>query len=1196
MKHRACSKNALPSHTLARCILAGLAAGVFTLGSVPCAAADQVVTEDATVVVGDSTGNAATVTVGTAGGGDTPQIGVKDTDGKLTEGGFVIGTFRRATSNSKVQLTGGKVFIKSGVLGEAHGIRAELGANEDLHIEGGQVEMSGGTLRVDKPMNSNLYRDAFGLFGAIAELNPAPVDLDHGTPAKAEVTGSTVKITGGKSKDPRTNPRKSQWCSIAGGAVAMYDAGTLEAKLSGNKADVQSGDFRQAFQKTKVFGAFAQIKQMDGSALVKAENNTVTLSNLAGSEAGSMDTMFAGARIDYLCVTPKKKASEAEANPQKFVASGNVQIVAKGNKALLDKGKVFDLWGASIEGNNRYGRDLCTEATGNAVSIGSKGNVVRAIGARIEQRVISRAGVSQTVKATDNVVTMEDGGSAVLAMGVKIDCFSLADGSAQAWNEKERLQVNLERNKVTGTGGEWQQVTGADATVISDMENVEGIVRENTVRLERGFLKDGSVTGGVVSSGSDSRLTKTTVRATAEKNEVFLKKMKGDVDRFMAASATANWYNAAAAKAEAKANENTLTVEGGTFTMTESPYATSSMTGAKATVNIYSEALVGTAEASKNTVFSSADAVWQSVTGGKAFVSSTTSDVTATASHNQITLESGTYQGEICGGSVKIRGKDSGSAFEPKESGMAFAQAVGNKINIRGGVYKRAGAANPEMYIYAARADLGSYANSKATVRDNVIEISGTPDLSGARLVGASAVAATRDVAGNTLIVNKTKGIRAVSIEGFQKVVFKMPKGMTASDTMLTVTDTKDTDLRGALLEAHLRGDEPKGKLRLLHTENAQILTDDATKMDVYRGAFDVTGAKLSVAENKKELLVRTPEPVDVPEPSTPSSTPFEEPSSAARAQVEDNRKSVLETVAGSAAFLGTGADLLTGEGMASASLEAAAAPAQTFAPFAAVGGSSMRYQTGSHVDMKAVSLSLGFSREVTRGDDRLVFGPVVEYGRSSYDSYVNAAHAEGKMRYIGGGFFVRQEKADGMFSEGSLRFGRSSVDYSANLNAGLLPIAVSYDMGNNYIGAHLGFGQRITQASGTEREMYLRYFYTRQNGATVDLNAGTRFDFDSVDSHRVRTGARWMIPQKGGSLVLGTSLQYEFGGKTHATVTTSTGTYNAPSPSIQGFSASMEVGWKADLSSQCTADIGLEGWVGKQRGLGLKAGFAWKF
>lgn len=162
MKHRACSKNALPSHTLARRILTGLAAGVFTLGSVPCAAADQVVTEDATVVVGDSTGNAATVTVGTAGGGDTPQIGVKDTDGKLTEGGFVIGTFRRATSNSKVQLTGGKVFIKSGVLGEAHGIRAELGANEDLHIEGGEVEMSGGTLRVDKPMNPNLYRVPLG--------------------------------------------------------------------------------------------------------------------------------------------------------------------------------------------------------------------------------------------------------------------------------------------------------------------------------------------------------------------------------------------------------------------------------------------------------------------------------------------------------------------------------------------------------------------------------------------------------------------------------------------------------------------------------------------------------------------------------------------------------------------------------------------------------------------------------------------------------------------------------------------------------------------------------------------------------------------------------------------------------------------------------------------------------------------------
>ena len=299
--------------------------------------------------------------------------------------------------------------------------------------------------------------------------------------------------------------------------------------------------------------------------------------------------------------------------------------------------------------------------------------------------------------------------------------------------------------------------------------------------------------------------------------------------------------------------------------------------------------------------------------------------------------------------------------------------------------------------------------------------------------------------------------------------------------------------------------------------------------------------------------------------------------------------------MAGSVAFIGSGMNLFTGLGMSSASIEAAAA--EGFAPFAAMSGSSMRIATGSHVDLKGMNLAVGFSREVKRDDNRLIFGPIVEYGRGTYDSYVNAAHGDGSIRYIGAGGFIRQEQKDGMFYEGSLRAGRSNMDYSATLNVGGTPRHTSYDTRANYIGAHLGVGQSTTMKDGGKQEVYVRYFYTRQNGTDATLSTGDRYSFSAVDSHVLRTGARWMHPQKGGSLIVGASVQYEFGGDASATYHRAGGmSYTSPSPSLKGVSASVELGWKTQMSANSTADLSIEGWTGKQRGVNFRAGFAWQF
>ena len=246
---------------------------------------------------------------------------------------------------------------------------------------------------------------------------------------------------------------------------------------------------------------------------------------------------------------------------------------------------------------------------------------------------------------------------------------------------------------------------------------------------------------------------------------------------------------------------------------------------------------------------------------------------------------------------------------------------------------------------------------------------------------------------------------------------------------------------------------------------------------------------------------------------------------------------------------------------------------------------------------MTGMNLAVGFSRELKRGNDRLLFGPLVEYGRGSYDSYVNAVHGDGTVWYLGVGGFVRREHANGMFYEGSLRFGRSDMDYAADIRMGSGTVHTSYDTDANYIGAHLGIGQQVTAKNGTEREMYLRYFYTRQGGASATLSTGDRYDFSAVDSHRLRTGVRWTMPQTGGALILGTSVQYELGGDTSATYHRPGGlSYTSPSPSLKGFSGSLEVGWKAAMSENATANVAVEGWMGKQRGVSLNARFEWGF
>ena len=73
---------------------------------------------------------------------------------------------------------------------------------------------------------------------------------------------------------------------------------------------------------------------------------------------------------------------------------------------------------------------------------------------------------------------------------------------------------------------------------------------------------------------------------------------------------------------------------------------------------------------------------------------------------------------------------------------------------------------------------------------------------------------ATKNISGNALVVKETKGIQAKSIDGFQKLEFWLPDGMTKDDTMLWLSSASNTNLTGTDITAHLRGDETEKRLR----------------------------------------------------------------------------------------------------------------------------------------------------------------------------------------------------------------------------------------------------------------------------------------------------------------------------------------------------------------------------------------------
>ena len=469
---------------------------------------------------------------------------------------------------------------------------------------------------------------------------------------------------------------------------------------------------------------------------------------------------------------------------------------------------------------------------------------------------------------------------------------------------------------------------------------------------------------------------------------------------------------------------------------------------------------------------------------------------------------------------------------------------------------------------------------------------------------------------GNTLAIH-ARGTEVRDFAGVQNLHFYIPEGTTADPaaaTMLRLTKaeylTNDKkDLSNIHVRVGLAGSRPTlnvgDTVSLMKAYKVDGGNSKAVEIAHAPSVTNAEGMHGISLRYKFNLLTREAQNEANANTTNADHLKNELVAEVTDVSINDQTKSLVETRAATTAMINGGADLLTENGFraaeeaitaqsahanAAAGAAASLAAGNTFQMWASQGGSSTRLNSGSYVDAKGWNLNLGFAKK-TAGRNTITYGPMIEYGRGSYDSYLDdGTHGDGSMSYFGAGVMAKSKSESGAYVEGSLRVGRVKSDYSGNV----LDNAVTYDNSNTYYAAHIGIGQEKELKGGNTLDTYAKYFYSHQAGDTVKMSTGEVYDFDAIDSHRLRIGARYTKKVNGGgAFYTGLAYEYEFGSDAGATF----GDYSTPSPSLKGSTGVLELGYRfAPKSSNVSYGVSLMGMTGKRRGISGGVQINWAF
>ena len=290
----------------------------------------------------------------------------------------------------------------------------------------------------------------------------------------------------------------------------------------------------------------------------------------------------------------------------------------------------------------------------------------------------------------------------------------------------------------------------------------------------------------------------------------------------------------------------------------------------------------------------------------------------------------------------------------------------------------------------------------------------------------------------------------------------------------------------------------------------------------------------------------------------------------------------VAENRAVAAAFVNQGTDLI------SDSLDTISRDSNYgVKTFAAVHGNRSKYDVNSYIKINGWStiVGVGNADKFDNGSE-FSWGVFYENGSGNYRTYNEFNNdffrGDGSLVYNGGGIAARYTNKNGVYTEGSLRAGmlKSDMDNALRDGAGNF---YGYESENAYYGAHIGIGKIISLSESSDLDVYGKFFHTYTEGDSFKV-ANDEFEFDSINSDRLRIGARITSNKENKfSTYYGLAYEYEFNGDADMTAQG----LKAPTQSLQGSSVMAEIGfnYQPTPTSPWSFDLNMRGYAGERQG-----------
>ena len=532
------------------------------------------------------------------------------------------------------------------------------------------------------------------------------------------------------------------------------------------------------------------------------------------------------------------------------------------------------------------------------------------------------------------------------------------------------------------------------------------------------------------------------------------------------------------------------------------------------------------------------------------------------ANSNKVTLNNGSYAGYVVGGySTSEKGETtnwntvtiSESTVENVYGGYSFYGSANNNIVI---IY------NSVVDDYSPSSVIGGYVPQGKSATGNTVKIIGNSKIENADIYGGRSDSGNIDVfTGNILTFDSWSG-STKSVKNFNSINFDNINWQNGG-TVLTITAGSADDLTNTTIDTiNIAG----GSNINISESMTLIKSGNNTDLGLTEGNITDTFTAGVAREGLGSTSVEN------------GNVSFKVNS----IKLSNQAVSAAQTRAASAAFVNQGTDLIN-DSLYTISRDSN----YGVKTFAAVYGNRSKYDVNSDIKINGWSViaGVGNADKFDNGSE-FSWGVFYENGSGNYRTYNEFNNeffrGDGSLVYNGGGIAARYTNKNGVYTEGSLRAGmlKSDMDNALRDGAGNF---YGYESESAYYGAHLGIGKIISLSDSSDLDVYGKFFHTYTEGDSFKV-ANDEFEFDSINSDRLRIGARITSNKENKfSTYYGLAYEYEFNGDADMTAQR----LKAPTQSLQGSSVMAEIGfnYQPTPTSPWSFDLNMRGYAGERQG-----------